>query len=123
MPFSANLTLRQIGLVLFLAGVGTKAGDGFIQTLSQGGWRLALIGGGITTVTTLLVLLLGQRFMNLPMTAVMGLMAGIQTQPACLAYVSQRTSQNLPELWYSTVYPAAMIAKIILAQLLLYALL
>jgi putative transport protein len=58
--------------------------------------------------------------MRLPMPAVMGLMAGIQTQPACLAYVSQRTSTNLPELWYSTVYPAAMIAKIILAQLLVH---
>jgi putative transport protein len=118
MPFSANLTLRQIGLVLFLAGVGTKAGDGFIQTLSQGGWRLALIGGAVTTATTLMVLLFGHRCMKLPTSAVMGLMAGIQTQPACLAYVSQRTSTNLPELWYSTVYPAAMIAKIILAQLL-----
>jgi putative transport protein len=120
MPFSANLTLRQIGLVLFLAGVGTKAGDGFLQTLSDGGWRLALIGGVVTTATTALVLLFGQRCMRLPMPAVMGLMAGIQTQPACLAYVSQRTSTNLPELWYSTVYPAAMIAKIILAQLLVH---
>jgi putative transport protein len=53
----------------------------------------------------------------------MGLMAGIQTQPACLAYASQRTPSNLPDVWYSTVYPISMIAKIILAQLLLHVLL
>jgi putative transport protein len=120
MPFSANLALRQIGLVLFLAGVGTKAGDGFIGTLMQGGWQLALIGGGVTALTTLLVLLLGIRVMQLPLPAVMGLMAGIQTQPACLAYVTQRSSTNLPDVWYSTVYPAAMIAKIVLAQVLFH---
>ena len=120
MPFSANLNLRQIGLVLFLAGVGTRAGDGFIQTLAQGGWRLALIGGAVTIVTTLCVLSFGVRVMKLSMPAVMGLMAGIQTQPACLAYASQRTSTNSPDVWYSTVYPVAMIAKIILAQVLFH---
>jgi putative transport protein len=122
MPFSANLALRQIGLVLFLAGVGSKAGDGFIHTLSQGGWLLALIGGGVTMLTTLLVLLFAARLMKLPPPAVMGLMAGIQTQPACLAYASQRTPSNLPDVWYSTVYPISMIAKIIIAQLLLHVL-
>ncbi len=120
MPFSANLSLRQIGLVLFLAGVGTGAGVGFGQTLVQGGWRLALIGGSVTIVTTLCVLFVGVRWMRLPVPAVMGLMAGIQTQPACLAYASQRTSANSPDVWYSTVYPVAMIAKIILAQALFH---
>jgi putative transport protein len=123
MPFSANLALRQVGLVLFLAGVGTKAGDGFFHTLSQGGWRLALFGGAITLLTTFFVLLFAARAMKLPAPAVMGLMAGIQTQPACLAYANQRTAGNLPDVWYSTVYPVAMIAKIVLAQLLLHVLL
>jgi len=123
MPFSANLALRQIGLVLFLAGVGTHAGDGFIDTLVNGGWHLALIGAGVTAVTTSLVLFLGVRVMRLSMPAVMGLMSGIQTQPACLAYASQRTPTNSPDVWYSTVYPVAMIAKIILAQLLVHFLL
>jgi putative transport protein len=120
MPFSANLSLRQIGLVLFLAGVGTRAGDGFLQTLVQGGWRVALIGGAVTMATTLTALSWGIQVMKLPVPAVMGLMAGIQTQPACLAYATQRTSANSPDIWYSTVYPIAMIAKIILAQLLFH---
>jgi putative transport protein len=118
MPFSANVSLRQVGLVLFLAGVGTRAGDGFVQTLVQGGWRLALIGGAVTIVTTLCALSVGSQVMRLSVPAVMGLMAGIQTQPACLAYASQRTSANSPDVWYATVYPVAMIAKIVLAQVL-----
>jgi putative transport protein len=118
MPYSANLTLRQIGLVLFLAGIGTRAGDGFLETLARGGWKLALIGGAVTSLTTMLVLLFGVRWLKLSPPAVMGMMSGIQTQPACLAYAAQRTATNLPDLWYATVYPVSMIAKIILAQML-----
>jgi putative transport protein len=118
MPFSANLTVRQIGLILFLAGIGTKAGDGFVETLSAGGWKLVLIGGGVTVVTTLIVLLYGVCVLKLSMPAVMGMMSAIQTQPACLAYESRTTSTDAPNVWYSTVYPIALIGKIIFAQLL-----
>lgn len=120
MPFSANLTLRQIGLVLFLAGVGTKAGDGFIGTLVEGGWRMALIGAIVTTVTTTLALTLGVKLLKLSTAEAMGFMSGIQTQPACLAYASKKTATNAADVWYSAVYPMAMIAKIILAQILVY---
>jgi putative transport protein len=123
MPFSANLTLRQIGLVLFLAGVGTKASDSFVRTLVEGGWRLAAIGAIVTTVTTTLALALGVKSMHLSPPEVMGFVSGIQTQPACLAYASKKTSTNAADVWYSAVYPVAMIAKIILAQLLVYFLL
>jgi putative transport protein len=123
MPFSANLTLRQIGLVLFLAGVGSKAGDGFVRTLAEGGWRLAVIGAIVTTVSTALALTLGVKLMKLSTPEVMGFVSGIQTQPACLAYANKKTSTNAADVWYSAVYPVAMIAKIILAQLLVYLLL
>ena len=120
MPFSANLSLRQIGLVLFLAGVGTKAGDGFLRTLSEGGWRLAVIGAIVTTLTTALALTSGVKLLKLSTAEVMGFVSGIQTQPACLAYASKKTSTNAADVWYSAVYPVAMITKIILAQLLVY---
>ncbi len=118
MPFSANLTLRQIGLVLFLAGVGTRAGDGFVKTLQAGGWSFALIGAGLTVVVTFITLVLGTRLLKLPYPAVMGLMSGIQTQPACLAYANDHTTSDAPNIWYATVYPTAMIGKILLAQVL-----
>ena len=118
MPFSANLTLRQIGLVLFLAGVGTRAGDGFVKTLQAGGWSFALIGAGVTVVVTFVTLVLGTRLLRLPYPAVMGLMSGIQTQPACLAYANDHSTSDAPNIWYATVYPTAMIGKILLAQVL-----
>ena len=118
MPFSVNLTLRQVGLVLFLAGIGTKAGDGFAGTVERGGWALMAVGAGITLVTTILVLGVGSRLLRLSYPAVMGLMSGIQTQPACLAYANEHGASDAPNVWYASVYPVSMIAKIIMAQLL-----
>jgi len=118
MPFSVNLTLRQVGLVLFLAGIGTKAGDGFLQTFENGGWILMGMGCVITSIVTALVLVLGTRVLRLSYPSVMGLMSGIQTQPACLAYANEHGASDLPNVWYASVYPLSMITKIILAQLL-----
>jgi putative transport protein len=120
-PFNANLVLRQVGLVFFLAGIGTKAGSGLLSTLSVGGWQLLLAGAAVTTTVTVCTIIVGYKYFKLPMAAVMGMMSGIQTQPAVLAYSSQQTESDQPNIWYATVYPAAMVAKIILAQLIVSA--
>ena len=57
LPYSANLTLRQLGLVLFLAGVGTRAGDAFLSTLLSRGGVLLLASGAVVTCTTALLTL------------------------------------------------------------------
>ncbi len=119
MPFGVNVTLRQIGLVLFLAGIGTKAGDGFLHTVAAGGWELMAIGGVITASVTVVTLFLGVKALKLSLPAAMGLMSGIQTQPACLAYANEHATTNAPDVWYASVYPVSMISKIILAQLLI----
>jgi putative transport protein len=103
---------------MFLAGIGTKAGDGFLQALAQGGIKLIATGALITTMVTLTALFLGTRFLKLSLPGTMGMVSGIQTQPACLAYANQHAETNAPNLWYAAVYPASMIAKIILAQIL-----
>jgi putative transport protein len=118
MPFNANLVLRQVGLVFFLATIGTKAGFGFSVIFQSGGWGLIVAGIVITTLITMTTILVGYLFLKLPMAAVMGLMSGIQTQSACLAYANQQTETDLPNIWYTTVYPASMVIKIIIAQLL-----
>ena len=118
MPFNANLVLRQVGLVFFLATIGTKAGYGFSIIFKSGGWGLILAGVAITTIITAAAIVIGYKFLKLPMAAVMGLMSGIQTQSACLVYANQQTETDLPNVWYTTVYPASMVAKIIIAQLL-----
>ncbi len=120
LPFNASLTLRQFGLVLFLAGVGTRSGYAFVSTLMGGGaWPLlisALLITGITGFTTLLV---GYKILRIPMGQIMGLLAGMQTQPALLAYSQEQTRNELPSIGYATVYPLAMVVKILVAQLLL----
>jgi len=113
--------LRQVGLVFFLAGIGTKAGGGLLSTLSVGGWQLLVAGAAVTTTVTLCTIFVGYRYFKLPMAAVMGMMSGIQTQPAVLAYSSQQSDSDQTNIWYATVYPAAMVAKIILAQLIVSA--
>jgi putative transport protein len=118
LPLNANLVLRQVGLVFFLSAIGTKAGDGFGATLQAGGWRLIAAGGILTTAFAVTTILIGYKYLKLPMAAVMGLVAGIETQSACLAYANQQTESDLPNIWYTTVYPASVVAKIILAQVI-----
>jgi putative transport protein len=116
LPLNANLVLRQVGLVFFLAAIGTKAGDGFGATIAAGGWRLIVAGAILTTTFAITAIMIGYKYLKLPMAAVMGLVSGIETQSACLAYANQQTESDLPNIWYTTVYPASVVAKIILAQ-------
>ncbi|HXZ80845.1 MAG TPA: TrkA C-terminal domain-containing protein [Terriglobales bacterium] len=118
MPLAANLTIRQIGLLFFLAGVGINAGFAFVQALRTNGWQLLLAGAVATLGVTLLTLVVGYRILRIPFDSLMGLMSGIQTQPACLAYADEMAHSETPNLAYASVYPIAMIAKIVMAQLL-----
>jgi putative transport protein len=118
MPLHSNLTLRQIGLLFFLAGVGIRAGYSFAQTLRQNGLQMLLAGAAITFAVTLVSLLVGYKLLKIPFASLMGLVSGIQTQPACLAYATREANSDAPNLAYAAVYPIATIAKIILAQLL-----
>ena len=117
-PISANLTLRQIGLLLFLSGVGTKAGFAFVQTMRNNGVQMLAAGALITFSTTLLSLFVGYRILKIPADAILGFVSGLQTQPACLAFASNLTKSENTNIAYAGIYPAAMILKIILAQLL-----
>ncbi len=117
-PYNANIALRQIGLVLFLAAIGTKAGQGLIETIKSGGLWIIAAGALITTFVAVAVVLVGYKGFKLPLSAVTGILSGIQTQPACLAYATQQSESELPNAWYATVYPASMVAKIFLVQIL-----
>jgi putative transport protein len=119
-PYSANLTLRQIGLVLFLAAIGTRAGYMFATTLlSSSGLLLFLAGTIITCTTAVATLWIGQRWLHIPMSLLIGMLAGLQTHPAILSFTTTQTENDLPNIGYATVYPIAMIGKIMLAQVLL----
>jgi putative transport protein len=120
LPYSANLTLRQIGLIMFLAGVGTRAGYAFVTTFTQGGGILIFVAGALLTcVTALVMLVIGHKVLKIPMGLLTGMLAGLQTQPAVLGFALEQAGNDLPNIGYAEVYPIATIAKIVIAQLLL----
>ena len=120
LPYGANLTLRQIGLILFLAGVGTRAGYGFITTFThEGGLLLFATGIVITCSVAVTMLWVGYRLLKIPMSILIGMLAGLQTQSAVLGYALEQSRNELPTVGYASVYPVATITKILLAQLLL----
>lgn len=120
LPYSANMTLRQVGLILFLAGVGTRAGYAFVNTLTDGsGLAIFAAGAIITCAAALIMLWIGHRLLKIPMSLLIGMVAGLQTQPAVLGFALEQTHNDLPNIGYATVYPVATISKIIFAQVLL----
>ena len=100
--------------------MGTRAGYAFITTLTQGN-GLAIFGAGIliTTLTALAMFWIGRRLLNIQMSLLVGMLAGLQTQPAVLSFAAEQTDDDLPNIGYASVYTVAMIAKIILAQVIL----
>lgn len=118
-PYGVNLTLRQVGTVMFLAGIGTRAGPSFASTVHHGHvFALLLAGALITAVVALLVLQIGHSVLHIPTATLLGIVAGAQTQPAVLAFALEQTRDENPNVGYTTVYPLALISKIVLAQLL-----
>lgn len=119
-PFSASLTLRQLGLVLFLAGVGTRAGWAFASAL-RAGTALPILASAATIafVAPTIGMLVGRYVLRVPWGILLGVVAGTQTQPAVLAFASEQTKDDYPNAGYATVYPLATIAKIVIAQAIL----
>jgi putative transport protein len=119
LPYSANLTLRQIGLVLFLAAIGTRAGWEFRSLLATGGGLTIVAAGALVTFTTALsTLWLAHRVLKMPLALASGTVAAVQTQPAVLGFAVEQARNDLPNLTYARAYPLALVAKIVLAQIL-----
>lgn len=119
LPYAASITLRQLGLLLFLGGVGLRSGHAFVETLAAGhGLSLLAMGAVLTFVSALAVLLVGHRVLGLSFPVALGLVAGVHTQPAALAFASERSQSELPRLGYASVFPIATVAKIVVAQLI-----
>ena len=116
---SANMMLREIGLVLFLASVGIKAGGGFFNTVAQGDGMLYVLTGFLITVIPILIVGPIARRMKFNYFTIMGMIAGTYTDPPALAYANSVCSKEAPAVGYSTVYPLAMFLRIFTAQILI----
>ncbi|MCI6197314.1 MAG: putative transporter [Prevotella sp.] len=115
---SANMMLREIGLVLFLASVGIKAGAGFWDTVVQGdGLKYVYTGFIITVIPILIIGTLARLKYKFNYFTIMGMIAGTYTDPPALAYANQSCSKEAPAIGYSTVYPLSMFLRILAAQL------
>ncbi|QLY63291.1 putative transporter [Enterobacter asburiae] len=120
MPPSANLALRELGIVLFLAVVGLKSGGDFVDTLVKGegmGW----VGYGIfiTAIPLLTVGILARMFAKMNYLTLCGMLAGSMTDPPALAFANNlHATSGAAALSYATVYPLVMFLRIITPQLL-----
>ena len=116
---SANMMLREIGLVLFLASVGIKAGAGFFETVMQGDGLLYVLTGFLITVVPILIVgpIARIRF-KLNYFTIAGMISGTYTDPPALAYSNSICSKEAPAVGYSTVYPLSMFLRILTAQLI-----
>jgi len=115
---SANMMLREIGLVLFLASVGIKAGANFFETVVEGDGLLYVLTGFLITIIPILIVgPIARIRYKFNYFTIMGMIAGTYTDPPALAYANSVCSKEAPAIGYSTVYPLSMFLRIFTAQI------
>lgn len=120
MPYTAAQAIAELGLLIFLAQAGTRAGAQIGDAFTSGQWlRILVLGVLVTGVVATGLYLVMRRAFGIGGTRLSGLLGGAQTQPAVLAFANGRTGYDARvALGYALVYPAAMITKIVLGQVL-----
>jgi putative transport protein len=116
-PAARNIT-RELGLMLFLAGAGTSAGVYLVDIVKQGSWSLVVAGLMVTFVSTLTALVLMMTIFKQTLLSMLGSLSAAMTNPPALNAAQAQAETDLPTVAYASVYPVALIFKILLAQLL-----
>ena len=116
---SASLMIRDIGLVLFLASVGIKAGGNFLETVANGGLMYVWYGFLITFIPLIVMGVIARIFYKENYLLLIGIISGATTDPPALAYSTASVGNDIPSVGYSTVYPLSMFLRIITAQILI----
>jgi putative transport protein len=116
---AANLALREIGIVLFLACVGLKSGSRFLEVLLSGSGFYWMAAGAILTFVPLMIVgLVARKFLNLDYPTLCGVLAGSMTDPPALAFATSITKSDQPLVAYAAVYPLVMILRVFIVQVL-----
>ncbi|MDH4476122.1 MAG: putative transporter [Verrucomicrobiaceae bacterium] len=119
MPANTNLAFRELGIALFLACVGLNAGPKFFTTvMSRDGLIWAATALIVCMIPLLIAGFIGRRFMKLNFHVLCGLLTGSMTDPPALAFANGLAKSDAPSIAYATVYPATMLARILVAQIL-----
>ena len=116
---SANFMLREIGITMFLACVGLGAGNGFVETIVNGGYAWIGYGFIITLLPLLIIGFIARKFCKINYFTLMGMIAGSTTDPPALAYSNATAGNDAPSVGYATVYPLSMFLRVVTAQLLI----
>ncbi len=120
-PHNANHMLREVGISLFLAAVGIKSGEKFVDVLmGSDGVRWLVFGALITIVPLLIVGFVARAWKKLNYAELCGLLAGSMTDPPALAFAQQTTGSDAPAVAYATVYPLVMLLRVFTAQLVVF---
>ncbi len=116
LPYSASITLQQIGLMLLLACIGVRSGHTFFNTLTQGGAGIIFLAGAlISMVTAFITLWIGYKWVKIPFSFLTGM---VSNQPAILQYAVDQSENRLPDVGYTLMFPIALITKIVYVQIL-----
>lgn len=117
LPYSANLTLRQFGMILLLAAIGVGSGSDMLAALTNGeGWLIFLLGTLLIVFTTFVSLVIGYRLLKIPYSLLIGM---ISPQPAVLAFATEQARNPLPAIGYTLMFPFSIIINVSVAQILL----
>jgi putative transport protein len=120
---AANFALREVGITLFLATVGLRSGGHFFAVLFSGpGWFWMLGGATVTLIPLLSAAFLGRLLLKIRFVSLCGMLAGSMTDPPALAFATALTSSEEPLVAYATVYLLTMIARVFVAQVLVFVL-
>ena len=118
MSGSANQLLRQLGLLLFLAEVGTSAGANLVATFQESGWSLFFVGMAVTLVPMVIAALVGYFAFKISIFDLLGVITGGMTSTPGLVAADAMTDSPAPSVAYATVYPVAMVFLIIFIQVI-----
>jgi len=115
LPFSANVTIQQLGLIFLLSAIGVRSGQAFIQSVSVEGIWIFLASCIISLAAAFSMLIVGYKWLKLPFSLLAGMVAN---QPAILDFATSRSGNKLPVYGYAMVFPIALIMKIVISQIL-----
>lgn len=115
---TSNQLLRKLGLIFFLASVGTNAGANLLSTIGSYGMELFLIGAVITLVPMIIAIIIGHFYYKINFLTLIGALTGSMTSTPALSAVDEMTDTNAPKIAYATVYPFALVMLVICSQII-----
>lgn len=118
MSGNSNTLLRQLGLIMFLAGVGTSAGEHIVSTFQEHGATMFLVGGAITLVPMIIATIVAKFVFKMNILFLLGALTGGMTSTPGLAACDSMTKTNIPTVAYATVYPIALVMLIVVIQVI-----